>query len=71
MPVRNAEGTVPLQKAAIALGERAISQTAERIECVPDCWTRVLRRSKGWRSTAPEMPEPRPATKWKADDGLC
>lgn len=66
MPVRRAEGTVPRQKAATALGERAMSRMAERIECELDCWTRVLRRSKGCRSTAPKTPVLRPATKWKA-----
>jgi hypothetical protein len=31
-PVRKAEGTVPLQKAATALGERAMSRIADPIE---------------------------------------
>lgn len=30
------------------------------------CWTRVLRRSAGWRRKALKTPEPRPAAKWKA-----
>lgn len=33
------------------------------------CWTRVLRRSIGWRRTAEVMPEERPARKWKVDFG--
>lgn len=30
-----------------------------------DCWTRVLRRSTGWRRTAVVRPDERPARKWK------
>lgn len=29
-----------------------------------DCWTRVFRRSAGWRRTAERTPEERPARKW-------
>jgi hypothetical protein len=36
------------------------------VEREPDCWTRVLRRSAGWRRKAVVQPEPRPARKWKA-----
>lgn len=45
---------------------RRISAMAPVREWWPDCWTRVLRRSIGWRRTAEKRPEPRPATKWKA-----
>lgn len=37
-----------------------------RRDCEPDCCTRVLRRSTGWRRTAEVKPEPRPATRWNA-----
>lgn len=33
-----------------------------------DCWTRVLRRSAGWRSVADKQPVARPAKKWNAVD---
>lgn len=36
------------------------------VEREPDCCTRVLRRSAGWRRKAVVQPEPRPARKWKA-----
>ena len=32
---------------------------------LPDCWTRVLRRSAGWRRMEEVRPEQRPAAKWK------
>jgi hypothetical protein len=35
------------------------------VERSPDCWTRVLSRSAGWRRKAVVQPEPRPARKWK------
>ena len=57
---------MPLQKARMAFGEAAISRNDEVMELEPDCWTRVLSRSMGWRRTAPNIPEPRPAAKWKA-----
>lgn len=37
----------------------------ERADFCWDCWTRVLRRSTGWRRTADVRPEERPARKWK------
>ena len=42
-------------------------RTDERVEDW-DCWTRVLRRSAGWRRTADRRPELSPARKWKAGD---
>ena len=64
-PVRRAEGRVPRQKERIDL-DCDISRKVARREVDPDCWTRVLRRSAGWRRTAESTPDPRPATKWKA-----
>lgn len=63
-PVRRAEGTVPRQNADSTFGDAAMSRTADAIECEPDCCTRVLSRSIGCRSTAPNTPAPRPAAKW-------
>ena len=66
-PVRRAEGKVPRQREGRRpCGEERRSAIAARRECLPDCWTRVLRRSIGWRRMAERTPEPRPATKWKA-----
>lgn len=48
---------------------RRISRIARVREWWPDCWTRVLRRSMGWRRTAERRPEKRPAVKWKT--GWC
>jgi hypothetical protein len=31
-----------------------------------DCWTRVFRRSAGWRRIAVKVPDARPARKWNA-----
>lgn len=36
----------------------------------PDCWTRVLRRSAGWRMVADKQPVARPAKKWNAGDSV-
>ena len=64
-PVRRAEGTVPRHRDVIGCGpERMLRRTGSSEE-ERDCWTRVLRRSAGWRRTAEETPEPRPARKWK------
>lgn len=65
-PVRSADGAVPRQKPRMALGPDRISRKEARREAEPDCWTRVLRRSAGWRRTAERRPEPSPAVKWKA-----
>lgn len=65
-PVRRQEGRVPRQKEAMALGAEAISRMVRRRVVDEDCWTRVLRRSAGWRSTAEKMPDVRPARKWNA-----
>lgn len=64
--MRRAEGRVPRQKAKMEFGEEDIDRIVERrvVEC--DCWTRVLRRSAGWRRMAEKMPEERPARKWYA-----
>jgi hypothetical protein len=40
------------------------------VEREPDCWTRVLSRSAGWRRKAVVQPEPRPARKWKPGRGI-
>lgn len=67
-PVRSAEGVAPRHSAGIKDGEARISRRAIRREWWPDCCTRVLRRSIGWRRTAERVPEPRPATKWYAEE---
>lgn len=65
-PVRRADGVAPRHSAGRPRGEARISWSAMRSEWWPDCWTRVLSRSIGWRSTAERVPEPRPAMKWNA-----
>lgn len=65
-PVRRAEGTVPRQKERIELGEFEISRIVDSNELEPDCCTRVLSRSTGWRRIAERTPDPRPAIKWNA-----
>ena len=45
---------------------RVVSRDAER-----DCWTRVLRRSAGWRRVAERQPVVRPAKKWNAVVRSC
>jgi len=64
--VRKADGRVPRQKARMELGDEEISRMVRRSELEPLCWTRVFRRSAGWRRTAERMPDPRPAMKWNA-----
>lgn len=66
-PVRRADGTAPRQRAGSRCGAARMSAMAALSECEPDCWTRVLRRSMGWRRTAERTPDPRPAPKWKAE----
>lgn len=63
-PVRNALGTVPRHRLLTGLGPERIERRVWVSVVAPDCWTRVFRRSAGWRRTAEEMPEPRPARKW-------
>ena len=65
-PVRRAEGSVPRQKEKMEFEDFEISRIEASSELCPDCCTRVLRRSAGWRSTAESTPDPRPAMKWKA-----
>jgi hypothetical protein len=62
-PVRRAEGSVPRQKERNPVEDLEISRMVVRRELCPDCWTRVLRRSAGWRRTAERTPDPRPAMK--------
>jgi len=64
-PVRSAEGTVPRQRLATGCGPARIDLRTGTRECERDCWTRVLSRSAGWRRTALDTPEVRPARKWK------
>lgn len=64
-PVRRAEGSVPRHRLRIGCGEaRMVLRVGRRAE-VWDCWTRVLRRSAGWRRMADVRPEKSPAVKWK------
>ena len=64
-PVRSAEGTVPRHKEVMGWGDARMVRRTGRSAEERDCWTRVFRRSAGWRSTAEETPEARPARKWK------
>jgi hypothetical protein len=57
---------VPRQKERIEVEDCEISRMVVSSELDPDCWTRVFRRSAGWRRTAESTPEPSPATKWNA-----
>lgn len=62
-PVRRAEGSVPRHNPRIGCGEERIVLSVGRRDCW-DCWTRVLRRSAGWRRMEEVRPEQRPAEKW-------
>lgn len=64
-PVRRAEGRVPRQSPRIGFGEERIVWRVGTRDCL-DCWTRVLRRSAGWRRMEEVRPEQRPAVKWNA-----
>ena len=66
--MRITEGVVPRQSWRTGLGPSRIWRRTWVIvvEREPDCWTRVLSRSAGWRRKAVVQPEPRPARKWKA-----
>lgn len=63
-PVRNVLGSVPLQNCRMGFGPLAMDWMVPRRVLERDCWTRVLRRSAGWRRTADRMPEFKPAKKW-------
>ena len=64
-PVRRAEGRVPRHRLRMGCSEaRMARRVGRRAEVCRDCWTRVLRRSAGWRRTADVTPEERPAKKW-------
>lgn len=64
--VRMTEGSVPRHNWRIGLGWARMLRMVERREEEPDCWTRVLRRSAGWRRIEEVKPEARPARRWKA-----
>jgi hypothetical protein len=64
-PVRRAEGSVPRHSPRIGFGEETIAFKVGRRAAPWDCWTRVLRRSAGWRRMEEVRPEQRPAAKWK------
>ena len=61
MLVRIAEGSVPRHSWRMGFGVLAISRTEERKEWCLLCWTRVFRRSAGWRRTAEVRPLAAPA----------
>lgn len=65
-PVRITDGVVPRHNERIGLGPFRISRRARDKDEVWDCWTRVFKRSAGWRRKAVETPEERPARKWNA-----
>lgn len=62
--MRRVLGSVPLQNWRMGFGPLAIDWMVPRSVLERDCWTRVLRRSAGWRRTADRMPEFKPAKKW-------
>ena len=64
-PVRRADGRVPRHSDVMGCGPLRIERRTGSKEEDRDCWTRVFRRSAGWRRTALETPEARPARKWK------
>lgn len=65
-PVRRAEGSVPRHNERMGCGEeRMFLRVGRRVAPCPDCWTRVLRRSAGWRRMDEVRPEQSPAAKWK------
>lgn len=63
--MRRAEGRVPRHSPRIGFGDVSIARIVGRraVDCW-DCWTRVLRRSAGWRRIEEERPDKRPAAKW-------
>lgn len=66
--VRRAEGRVPRHRERMGFeDERMAFMVGRRAMGWWDCWTRVLRRSAGWRRMAEVRPEQRPAAKWKVD----
>lgn len=69
-PVRRVEGAAPRQNDRIGLGEFEISRMAASKDVLPDCCTRVLRRSAGCKRAAERTPDPRPAIKWNAPKAL-
>lgn len=66
MPVRITEGRVPRQSCFRELGPASMELRVVRRDVERDCWTRVLRRSAGWRRVAERQPVARPAKKWNA-----
>src|SRR5271156_5873843 len=72
------EGTVPRQsersgwgelemlRSAVASGDDVDEEALCDVGIREDCWTRVLRRSAGWRRTGVGRPGRRPAVKWNA-----
>lgn len=63
-PVRKVLGNVPLQNCFMGFGPFAIDRIVPDSVLERDCWTRVFKRSAGWRRTAERTPELRPAKKW-------
>lgn len=68
-PVRMTDGSVPRQSCFKESGPARIWRSVMPREVERDCWTRVLRRSAGWRRVADKQPVARPAKKWNAGDG--
>jgi len=56
-------GIAPRHSVLIGLGPLRIARMVKRRVVVWDCWTRVLRRSAGWRTTADTEPPMRPEVK--------
>jgi hypothetical protein len=55
---------VPRQRLRKGWGEERRAFNIGRREWERDCWTRVLRRSAGWRRMEEVSPERRPERKW-------
>lgn len=62
-PVRMTDGVVPRHSDWIGFGPLRIFFKATVRELAPDCWTRVFKRSAGWRRKAVVTPEDNPARK--------
>ena len=67
-PVRIILGKVPRHSCRRALGPEDMLRRVESSVEEGDCWTRVFRRSAGWRREADRTPVVRPAVKWSAID---
>ena len=64
-------GVVPRHSERIGDGPERIARRVRDKEDAGDCWTRVFKRSAGWRRKAVVMPLLSPAAKWNAVGWTC